>query len=112
MRHRLAACLCASLPTALAAQAPTFVARSDALFAARFDDVPAIAAALPKTRLGRLLAQTDVAAAWATGAERLRAESTRTALLLAKAIELQIEANAWHAANHADRLLWSAWAPI
>lgn len=75
MRIRYASLLLPWLATLAKAQdgSPTFVLPSTGLFVdLRADEVPALAAHLPKTALARLLAEPDVASAWQLAAERLR----------------------------------------
>lgn len=93
MRIRHASLLLPWLAAIAVAQdgSPTFVIPREGLFVdLRADEVPALAAQLPKTALGRLLAEPDVAAAWQLGHDRLQRIRERRQLVADFVKKLQL----------------------
>lgn len=93
MRIRHATLLLPWLATLAVAQdgSPTFVIPREGLFVdLRADEVPALAAQLPNTALGRLLAEPDVAAAWQLGHDRLQRIRARRQLVGDAVAKLQL----------------------
>lgn len=93
MRIRHASLLLPWLATLAVAQdgSPTFVIPREGLFVdLRADEVTTLAAQLPKTALGRLLAEPDVAAAWQLGQERLQRIRARRQLVGDAVAKLQL----------------------
>lgn len=93
MRIRHVSLLLPWLATLAVAQdgSPTFVIPREGLFVdLRADEVHALAAQLPSTALGRLLAEPDIAAAWQLGHERLQRIRARRQLVADAVAKLQL----------------------
>ncbi|HZN39563.1 MAG TPA: hypothetical protein VFD82_12215 [Planctomycetota bacterium] len=89
-----------ALATSLLAQggAPTFLPKPHLMRLAA-EDVPKLLEQLPASAVGKLLADAEVAAAFATGLERYRAIADRREALLSFASSHEIELEPWSRAN-------------
>lgn len=74
--------------------APTFVPNPH-MVRARAEDVPKLLAQLPQSAIGKLLAEPEVAAAWAAGLRRYRERADRHAALVTAVYVRDVQVEPW-----------------
>ncbi len=100
------------LAPALAQGGITFAPKPGAMVLLEVGDLGGIRQALPTTRVGKLLADEVVAAAWDKGAKHYRALVAERAAVWDLAKRLEVELPPYVSAASVERLLWQNWPRI